>query len=191
MKWDVRNPSLGPSTTSRAYPLERLPQPVVDRLEAIEQGASRKNIVRMTREQREIIFADARQHALGVLYHLQNFVHQRAADKTHSFRNFTLSDEFGTPDKLPPKPYIRESLRLKAQYMMREQDGRDRDGKTKIQARESFAAVMYRDGLFAWQFHYDFHRTGRASEGRRSKWPFRLRARRQMANGERVNFPPA
>ena len=155
------------------YPLERLPKPVVDQLEQTEPGASRKNIVEMTRAQREIIFADAKQHALGVLYHLQNFVHEQANDKTHSFRHFALSEEFGTPDRLPPKPYIREALRLKAMYMMREQDGRNRDGATKRQARERFARVMYPDGLFAWQFHYDFHRTGRTylkSEGNSGPW---------------------
>ncbi|WP_372895662.1 FAD-dependent oxidoreductase [Stieleria sp.] len=143
------------------YPLERLPAHVADALDATEPGASQKNIVVLSRAQREIIFRDAKQHALGVLYHLQNFVHQRAADRTNSFRRFHLSDEFGTPDRLPPKPYIRESLRLKAMYMMREQDGRNRDGETKTKATPRFAAVMYPDGLFAWQFHYDFHRTGR------------------------------
>ncbi len=155
------------------YPLERLPQPVVDALEKTESGASQKNIVVMTREQREIVFHDAKQHALGVLYHLQHFVHDRAPDKTNSFRRFHLSEEFGTPDNLPPKPYIRESLRLKAMYMMREQDGRNRDAKTKNGAKPRFAAVMYPDGLFCWQFHYDFHRTGRTyltSEGPSGPW---------------------
>ncbi|MCB1234799.1 MAG: FAD-dependent oxidoreductase, partial [Verrucomicrobiae bacterium] len=73
----------------------------------------------------------------------------------------------------PPKPYIRESLRLKAMYMMREQDARNRDGETKERARERFAHVMYPDGLFAWQFHYDFHNTGRAylmDEGEEGPW---------------------
>ncbi|MCS7467852.1 FAD-dependent oxidoreductase [Stieleria sp. ICT_E10.1] len=143
------------------YPLERLPAHVADALDATEPDASQKNIVILSRAQREIIFRDAKQHALGVLYHLQNFVHDRAPDQTNSFRRFHLSDEFGTPDRLPPKPYIRESLRLKAMYMMREQDGRNRDGETKTKATPRFAAVMYPDGLFAWQFHYDFHRTGR------------------------------
>ena len=155
------------------YPLERLPQPVVDALEATEPGASQKNIALMSRAQREIIFADAKQHSLAVLYHMQNFVHERAEDKTNSLRKFHLSHEFNTPDNLPPKPYIRESLRLKAMYMMREQDGRNRDGETKDRARPRFAAVMYPDGLFAWQFHYDFHRTGRTylkSEGPSGPW---------------------
>ncbi|WP_417735052.1 FAD-dependent oxidoreductase [Rosistilla oblonga] len=155
------------------YPLERLPAPVVEALEATDKGASTQNIVTMNREQRQIIFDDAKQHALGVLYHLQNFVDQRAPDKTNSFRRFHLSDEFGTPDRLPPKPYIREGLRLQAMYMMREQDGRNRDGVTKNLAKERFAHVMYPDGLFAWQFHYDFHRTGRTylkSEGNDGPW---------------------
>lgn len=155
------------------YPLERLPQRVADALEATEAGAAKKNIVEMTRAQREIIFQDARQHSLGVLYHLQNFVHQRADDKTNSFRNFHLSEEFGTDDQLPPKPYIREGLRLKAMYMMREQDSRNRDGETKSHAKERYAQVIYPDGLFPWQFHYDFHRTGRSyltGEGTSGPW---------------------
>ena len=143
------------------YALERLPKHVADALEATEPGASKKNYVLLNRRQREIIFQDAKSHSLGVLYHLQNFVHERAKDKTHSFRKFRLSPEFGTTDNLPHKPYIRESLRLKAMYMMREQDARNFDGKDKKAARESFAKVMYPDGVFSWQFHYDFHRTGR------------------------------
>ncbi|NNE93152.1 MAG: FAD-dependent oxidoreductase [Verrucomicrobiales bacterium] len=155
------------------YPLTRLPTRVANTLEKTEPGASQKNIVEMTREQREIVFQDAKHHAKGVLYHLQNFVHERAPDKTNSFRNFRLSREFGTDDNLPPKPYIRESLRLKAMYMMREQDGRNRDGETKKAAKERFSHVMYADGLFAWQFHYDFHRTGRTyleTEGENGPW---------------------
>jgi len=155
------------------YPLTRLPRRVVDALEANEPGASEKNIVEMTRAQRAIVFQDAKNHALGVLYHMQNFVHERAPDTANSFRYFQLSREFGTPDHLPPKPYIRESLRLRALYMMREQDGRNRDGETKQWARERFSDVLYPDGLFAWQFHYDFHRTGRTylvDEGDRGPW---------------------
>lgn len=175
------------------YPLERLPQRVIDALEEDEPDASKKNIVTMTREQREIIFADAKQHALGVLYHLQNFVHQRAGDTAHSFRHFRLSDEFGTPDKLPPKPYIRESLRLKAMYMMREQDGRNTNGPTKQFAREQYARIMYPDGILAWQFHYDFHRTGRAylvDEGQDGPWiDFEKQGRNTHILSDRSLFP--
>lgn len=155
------------------YPLERLSKRVVDALEATEVGASEKNIVRMTREQRQIVYDDAKRHSLSVLFHLQNFVHERADQKANSFRKFHLSREFGTPDNLPPKPYIREGLRLKAMYMMREQDGRNRDGATKTAARERLAHVLYPDGVLCWQFHYDFHRTGRAylkDEGNNGPW---------------------
>lgn len=155
------------------YPLERLPKSVVDALEATEPGASKKNIVLMSREQRQIVYDDAKRHSLSVLYHLQNFVHERASQKANSFRRFHLSNEFGTADNLPPKPYIREGLRLKAMYMMREQDGRNRDGETKKAARERMSRVMYPDGVFCWQFHYDFHRTGRAylkDEGNAGPW---------------------
>ena len=51
-----------------------------------------------------------------------------AEDKTHSFRRFELTDEFGTDDRCPPKPYVRESIRIKAMYMMREQDKRHFEG---------------------------------------------------------------
>lgn len=155
------------------YPLLRLPERVADALEATEEGASKKNLVGMTRKQREIVFRDAKAHSLGLLYHLQHFVHEKAPDKANSFRNFHLSEEFGTADRLPPKPYIREALRLKALYMMREQDGRNRDGETKKDAVPRFSEVIYPDGLFAWQFHYDFHRTGRTylvPEGENGPW---------------------
>lgn len=175
------------------YPLERLPQHVVDALEATEPGASTKNIVLMTRAQREIIFEDAKQHSLGVLYNLQTTVHDKAKDKTHSLRNFALTDQFGTLDKLPHKPYIRESLRLKAMYMMREQDGRNTDGPTRDQARESYARVMYHDGVGCWQFYYDFHNTGRAflkEEGPAGPWvDFEKRGRTNKTVSDRSLLP--
>ena len=143
------------------YPLERLPRHVCDALEATEAGASMKNLVLMTREQRQIVFEDSKAHSLGLLHHLQTTVHDRSPDKTNSLRHYHLSTEFGTPDNLPMKPYIRESLRLKALYMIREQDSLTA-GKTAAYAKEAFASVIYPDGVFAWQFHYDFHDTGRA-----------------------------
>ena len=175
------------------YPLERLPRHVAAALEATEPGASRKNYVLLNRAQRRIIFEDAKRHSLGVLHHLQNFVHDRAPDKTHSFRKFRLSREFGTPDHLPPKPYIRESLRLKAMYMMREQDCRNFDSKDKRGAREAFARVIYADGVFSWQFHYDFHRTGRTylkDEGDTGPWiDFEKPGRHTRHVSDRAVFP--
>jgi len=175
------------------YPLERLPRHVAEALEATEPGASQKNLVLMTREQRQIVFDDAKQHSLGMFYHLQNFAHEHAQDVTHSLRNFHLSDEFGTPDRLPPKPYIRESLRLKALYMVREQDARNTDGPDKTSAREAFARVMYPDGVLAWQFHFDFHDTGRAylkAEGEAGPWmAYEKPGRGTHTVSDRATFP--
>lgn len=153
------------------YPLERLPRHVCDALEATERGASMKNLVLMSREQRQIVFEDAKAHSLGLLHHLQTTVHDRSPDKANSLRHYHLINEFGTADHLPMKPYIRESLRLKALYMMREQDSLM--GEAAKAAKETFAKVMYPDGVFAWQFHYDFHDTGRTylkGEGDSGPW---------------------
>jgi len=138
------------------YPLDVLPAHVAADLEATEVGASRKNIVEMNRVQRQIVFDDAKQFALGFLYYLQTVVHDQMPDTAHSFRRFQLSDEFPTPDRLPPKPYVRESLRLRAMYMMRQQDTTGWRGRA-----ENYAQVMYHDGVGCWQFEYDFHPTGR------------------------------
>jgi hypothetical protein len=175
------------------YPLERLPHHVVTLLEKTEAGASMKNIVRMTPEQRQIVFDDAKAHSLGLLHYLQTYAHEKMPYKQNSLLNFHLSREFGTADHLPPKPYIRESLRLKALYMMREQDGRNTDGRTKDDAREAFARVLYPDGIFCWQFHYDFHRTGRAylqSEGDRGPWAeYAKPGRENQTVSDRSLFP--
>ncbi|MBI1314331.1 FAD-dependent oxidoreductase [bacterium] len=138
------------------YPLDVHPQKLADALEATEAGASRKNIVELTRQQRQLVFEDAKQYSLGFLYYLQTEVHDAMPDKTHSFRRFELTDEFGTPDRMPFKPYVRESLRLKAQYMLRQQDTTGVGGNAR-----HFANVMYHDAVACWQFEYDFHPTRR------------------------------
>ena len=171
------------------YPLDKLPQWVNDELEEKETGASKKNIVEMTAEQRQIVFEDAKRHSLGMLYHLQTTVHDRMTDeqKLHSFRRFRLSREFGTPDHLPPKPYIRESLRLKAMYMMREQDTRN------FNRKDQYATQMYYDGIAAWQFPYDFHPTGRAFQNPASSdnpWEIYIKPRRTWnTDSDRAMFP--
>jgi len=152
------------------YPLWPWPRHIIEALEKSEPGASQKNFVQLSRAQREIIFADAKLQALGFLYHLQTTVHDRlpADQKQFSLRRFELTDEFGTADRLPPKPYVRESIRLKAMYMMREQDGLRRDPKQDI-----YAQVMYSDSVACWQFEYDFHPTGRMflpDEGDAGPW---------------------
>ena len=143
-------------TPSQDYPFDHYPTHVVMALEATESGACRKNIVEMTPRQREIIFADARNHSLGLFYYLQTEHHEKLEDKTHSFRRFKLSDEFGTPDKMPWKPYVREGLRLKAMHMMRQQETM---GYGDVS--ENFAKVMYPDAIAVWQFEYDYHPTMR------------------------------
>ena len=144
--------------TPQDYPLDVLPQRVVDALEADEPGGSKKNIVCMTRTQRQIIFDDAKLQSLGFLRYLQTVVHDENENTRYSFRRFALSDEFGTPDQLPMKPYIRESLRLKALYMMKQQDTMDTNG---ARTNGAFADQMYYDGVASWIFEFDFHPTGR------------------------------
>ncbi|MBE7494577.1 MAG: FAD-dependent oxidoreductase [Verrucomicrobiaceae bacterium] len=150
------------------YPLCQLPQRVVDALEKTEPGASKKNIVDLTPAQRRIIFEDAKQHALGVLHHLQTAVHDRVGDFPQSFRYLRLTDEFGTADNLPPKPYIREGLRLEALHMLKEQDIRAATREPK------WAKVMPEDAAFAFQFNIDFHPTRRKflTDDRDGPWQF-------------------
>ena len=59
-------------------------------------------------------------------------------------RKLALTDEFGTPDRLPPKPYIREGLRLEALTMLREQDLRTPHPEPK------WAKLMPADGVFGF-----------------------------------------
>lgn len=152
------------------YPIFNYPQHVVDALEATEPGASKKNIVWMTPAQRRIVFEDAKNHALGMLYHLQTTVHEKSGDYPQSFRYMKLSEEFGTPDRLPWKPYVREGLRLEALYMMREQDIKHvSDGSY---AGPRWAARMVPDNICGFQFNIDFHPTRRVflSGDRRGPW---------------------
>lgn len=138
------------------YPLDVHPQSLAKALEQTEKGASKKNIVQLTPAQRRLIFADAKQYSLGFLYYLQTEVHDSMPDKTHSFRRFNLSDEFGTPDHMPFKPYVRESLRMKTMMMLRQQDTMGVNNNAR-----HFAKMMAHDGIAAWQFEYDFHPTKR------------------------------
>ena len=129
------------------YPLDHWPKRVADALEATEKGASKRSIVELTPSQRRIVLADAKRHSLGILHHLQNI--------EPKFRTLKLSDEFGTPDRLPPHPYLRESLRLEALTMLREQDLRTPHKEPR------WAKVMAADGVFGFQFNIDFHPTRR------------------------------
>jgi hypothetical protein len=77
----------------------------------------------------------------------------------------TPTGEFGTSDRLPPKPYVREALRLEALYMMKEQDILARSN-VQSGAEEKFgelgwARMMPPDNIFGFQFNLDFHPTRR------------------------------
>lgn len=129
------------------YPLDHWSKQVAEELEATEEGASKKNLVELSPAQRRIVLADAKRHSLGLLRHLQTI--------EPSFRRLRLTDEFGTPDHLPPKPYLREGLRLEALTMLREQDLRTPHQEPR------WANVMPEDGVFGFQFNIDFHPTRR------------------------------
>lgn len=137
------------------YPTYDFPAHVAEALEKTERGASQKNLVNMSYAQRRIVFDDVKQHALGMLHHLQTTVFDKDPSQAVTFRNMRLTDEFGTADRLPPKPYVREALRLSAMYILREQDLRDTDGV------QSWANHMAPDSVFGFQFNIDFHPTRR------------------------------
>jgi len=142
------------------YPTNRHPKHVAEALEQTEKGASQKNLPDLKPAQRRIVFDDAKLHALGLLHHLQTTVADRdlavaGGKPIVTFRDLALTDEFGTPDRLPLKPYVREGLRTDCLYMVREQDVRDTDGN------QCWARSMTPDGVFGFQFNIDFHPTKR------------------------------
>ena len=168
------------------YPLCQLPQRVIDALEKSEAGASKKNIVELTPAQRRIIFEDVKQHALGMLYHLQTAVHDRVGDFPQSFRYLELTNEFGTADRLPPKPYVREGFRLEALYMLREQDIR------AVTREPTWGKVMPTDSIFGFQFNIDFHPTRRSffSDDRNGPWKnIQTPSRGWHTDTDRATFP--
>lgn len=144
---EVRDECLFLNWPVQDYPLDQWPQAVAEALEATAAGASRKNLVELTPAQRRIVFADAKRHALGMLHHLQTIEPR--------FRRLRLTDEYGTPDQLPPKPYVREGLRLEALTMLREQDLRTPHPEPR------WAKLLPPDGVFGFQFNIDFHPTRR------------------------------
>lgn len=150
------------SWPTQDYPLYNFPKHVADALEAAERGASAKNIVDMTPAQRRIVFEDAKQHSLGMYYHLQTTAHGKAKGYPQSFKYYELTDEFGTPDRMPFKPYVREGLRLEALYMLREEDIKQRTGSRGEGTYDpTWARRMVQDSVFGFQFNIDFHPTRR------------------------------
>jgi len=168
------------------YPLSTLPQHVVDALEQTAAGASQQNIVEMTPAQRRIVLDDAKQRALEFVYWLQTAAHDRTGDFPQSFRYMKLADDYGTPDHLPPKPYLREGLRLEALYVLREQDVR-----TAVD-NPLWAKAMAPDGVFGYQFNIDFHPTRRKFAGGDATQPWQPRhagARNWSTHTDRAMFP--
>ncbi len=171
---------------SQDYPLSTLPQHVVDALEQNEPGASKKNIVAMTPAQRRIVFADTKQRALEFVYWLQTEAHDRVGDFPQSFRYMKLADDYGTADQLPPKPYIREGLRLDALYILREQDVR-----TEVE-KPLWAKSMPFDGVLGYQFNMDFHPTRRKfqDDDKTKAWqPKFFGSRNWNSHSDRAMFP--
>lgn len=169
----VNNPSID-------YPLDEYPADVAAELEAMEVGASTKSIVAMNRKQREVVFRDAKAHSRKYYYHLQQ--------RFPKFRKMALSNEFGTADKLPPKPYLRESLRLVAQHIVREQE------VLGFNKRSDYATTMFPDAVFSWQFELDFHPTRRSwtsDDGNTGPWEADFRGKRRFGRGGtgRAVFP--
>ena len=168
------------------YPLGALPKHVLQALEVDEKGASTKNIVAMSNAQRAIVFEDAKQRSLEFMYWLQTSAHDRVGDFPQSFRYMKLADDYGTADHLPPKPYIREGLRLEALYILREQDVR-----TEVE-KPLWAKSMPFDGVFGYQFNMDFHPTRRKYRGDDSAQPWQPKffgTRNWNAHSDRAMFP--
>jgi len=168
------------------YPLSNLPRHVVEQLEAIRLGASQDNIVAMSSAERRVIFEDAKQRALEFVYWLQNDAQPTRSGPPQDFRHFQLAKDYGTPDSLPPKPYIREGLRLEALYIMREQDVRTES------EHPLWAKSMVPDGVFGYQFNMDFHPTRRqivGGEGSEAWQPKFFGARNWNAHSDRAMVP--
>ncbi len=160
------------NTPAIDYPLDIYTAQVAAKLEATELGASKKNLVAMTREQRQIVFEDAKQHSLKYYYHLQQ--------RFPKFRVMGLSDEFGTKDSLPPKPYVRESLRLMAKHIIREQE------VVGLGSQSNYATAMFPDAVFSWQFEMDFHPTQRSwttELAEQGPWEAAFRGNRRFGRG--------
>ncbi len=168
------------------YPLCQYPQRVVDALERAAPGSSRRNLVHLPPALRKIVFADVKQHALGMLHHLQTRVHDRVCDFPQSFRYMELTREFKTADHLPPKPYVREGLRLEAMHMTREQDIRAATREPR------WARSMPADSVFGFQFNIDFHPTRRKflTDDRNGPWQYLHTPQRNWhTDTDRAVFP--
>ena len=184
---DRRHFDLAPGTEMTFLNWPTQDYPLCDLPAAFEAaGVAGRNLVDLGPDERRLVFADAKRHALGLLRHLQTTVADRDAGQAVTFRDLELTDEFGTPDRLPWKPYVREGLRPRCLYMLREQDVRDTDGV------QSWAASMVGDAVFAFQFNIDFHPTRRVFLGGDRAAPWNVvhtKARNWSTDTDRAGFP--
>lgn len=173
------------------YPVADFPKELSDALEADERGASHKNIVDMTYRQRELVWAHAKNYYLGYIYFLQTKAHELMGDYPESYKYMELSDDFGTPDKLPPKPYIREGLRLHALYMARRQDYDAGVPMNSPEAGWNFARTQFPDVVFSWQSWFDFHPTRRVylNNDRAQPWCTGFKKEFESTEANRGGFP--
>ena len=171
------------NATIMDYPLCQWPQNVADALERVEPGFSKLNFAELPQEAKDVVYADAKRRSLGYLYFLQN----DNPTTVERMRRFELTDEFGTPDRMPPKPYIREGLRLAAVKMLTANEVAVEKGKAAMWAE------CPPDAAFAFQFHLDFHPTRRHYRdptGHPLAWvPRHTGVRNWHALGNRAFFP--
>ena len=171
------------NATIMDYPLCQWPQTVADKLEKIRPGLSKLNFVELPYEAKLVVYEDAKLRSLGYLYFLQN----DNPTTVERMRKFELSDEFGTPDRLPPKPYIREGLRLAAVKMLTANEVAVKKGQHPVWAQ------CPADAAFCFQFHLDFHPTRRLYRDPSRKplvWvPLHAGVRNWSAQANRSFFP--
>ena len=171
------------NATIMDYPLCQWPKAVAEKLESIQPGASKLNFVDLPHEAKLVVYEDAKLRSLGYLYFLQN----DNPKSVERMRKFELSDEFGTPDRLPPKPYIREGLRLAAVKMLTANEVAVKKGEHPVWMK------CPEDAAFCFQFHLDFHPTRRLYRDPPRKplvWvPLHAGVRNWSASANRSFFP--
>lgn len=180
---DVAGDKIQLNATVMDYPLCQWPKEIAEKLEKVQKGASELNFAELPHEAKQVVYEDAKRRSLGYLYFLQN----DNPKTVERMRKFELSDEFGTVDRLPPKPYVREGLRLAAVKTLTANEVAAKEGEKPVWA------ACPADAAFGFQFHLDFHPTRRqfiGTEGTSSAWvPRHAGVRNWSAASNRAFFP--
>ncbi len=104
----------------------------------VEANDFNANIIDATREEREAVFAEAKQRSLGYLYFLQTGL---------GMKNIGLSDEeYPTEDGMPFYPYFRESRRIEGKALLTFED-----------AADPYSSTLYRTGVAVGDYPVDHH----------------------------------